>query len=84
MTHGYAMRTLIATSAQKWKSLLVHAKFTRIHFFRTIHVPNEVKSAIVLPTIRGECDTHRNCYQKFHNSLLRNIGSRRDDEYRDG
>ena len=44
----------------------------------------EIKSAIVIPTIRGECVTHRNCSQLFHTCLQHNIGSCRYGEFRDG
>ena len=42
---------------------------------RTIHVSNDNSSAIVIPIIRVECTTHRNCSHIFHNCLQRNIGS---------
>ena len=60
------------------------ANFTRTLWIWTIHVPNENNSAIVLPTIRGECATHRNCFQLFHTCLQRIIGYCRDGEIRDG
>ena len=50
----------------------------------TIHVPNENNSAIVIPTIRGECITHLNCSQLFHTCLQRNIGSCRGGEFHHG
>ena len=37
----------------------------------TKHVPNELKIAIVLSTIKGECTTHRICSQLFQTSLQR-------------
>ena len=62
----------------------MQAKFTRAVCIRTKHVPSEINSAIVIPTIRGECATHHNCSQLFHTCLQRNIGSCRDGEIRDG
>ena len=52
--------------------------------FRTKHVRNEINVASVIPTIRGEDATHRNCSQFFHTCLQRNIGSARNSEFRDG
>ena len=44
----------------------------------TIHVPNENNSAIVIPTIRGECATHRSFSQKRHTCEQQIIDSCRD------
>ena len=83
-THLRPLRALIIASAKRLKNLFVKAKFTRIFCFWTIHVPNENNSAIVIPTIRGECATHCNCSQLFHICLQRNVASCRDGELRDG
>ena len=66
LAHRRTLRTLIITSAKRLKSLFVQAKFTQTLCIWTIHVPNENNSAIVIPTIRGECTTHCNCSQLFH------------------
>ena len=79
-----ALRTLIIASAKRLKSLFVQAKFTRKLCIYTIHIPNENNSAIVIPTIRGECAKHRNCSQIIHSCLQRNIGFCRGGEFRDG
>ena len=65
-THKRALRTFIIASAHRFKSLFVQAKFTRTLCIWTIRVSNERNSAIVIPIIRGECATHRNCSQKCH------------------
>ena len=77
------MRTLIIISAKRLKSPYVKANFTRTPCIWTTHVPYDDNSAIVIPTIRGEIVTHRNCSQFFHFCLQRNIGSCRDREFRD-
>ena len=59
-------------------------KLTRTLCIWTKHVPNENISAIVIPTIRGECTTHCNCFRLFHTCLQRNIGSCRDGKSHDG
>ena len=84
LAHRHALRTSIIASARRLKSLFVQAKFTQTPCIWTIHVPNENNSAIVKPTIRGECTTHCNCSQIFHTCLQRNIGSCRDGEFHDG
>ena len=84
LAHRRALRTLLIASAERSKSLFVPAKFTRTLCIRTTHAPNEVISAIVLPTIRGECAAHRNCSQLFQTCLQRDIGSCRDGEFCDG
>ena len=75
LAHRRALRALITASAERLKSLVVQAKFTRILCIWAMHVPNENNSAIVIPTIRGDCATHRNCSQLFDTCLQRNIGS---------
>ena len=62
----------------------VQAKLTRTLCFRTKHVPTEIISVIVIPTIRGECATYHNCSEIFHTCLQRNVGSCRDGEICDG
>ena len=57
------LRTLTIASAERLKSLFPQTKFTRTHCVSTAHVPNENISAIVIPTIRGECTKHCNCSQ---------------------
>ena len=84
LAHRRAMRALIIASAERLKSLSVQAKFTRTLCIWTIHVPNENKSVIVIPTIKGEWATHRNCSQIIHTCLQRNICSCRDGEFRVG
>ena len=76
LAHRRALRTLIIASAERLKSVFVKANFTRTLCIGTRHVPIENNGAIVLPTIRGECATHRNCSQLFHTCLQRNIGCR--------
>ena len=61
LAHRRALRILIIASAQRLKSLFVQATFTQTLCFWTIHVSNENNSATVIPTIKGECATHRNC-----------------------
>ena len=82
LTQRRALRALIITSAERLKSLFVKAKFTRTFCIWAIHVPNENNSAIIIPTIKGECATHCNCSQLFHTCLQRNICSCRDGEFR--
>ena len=77
-----ALRTLIIASAERLMSLFVQTKVTRTLCIWTMHVPNENSSATVIPIIRGECPTHRNCSQLFHACLQRNIGFCRDVEFR--
>ena len=72
------LRTLIIASAQGIKSLFVHVNFTQTLCIWTIHVSNKNKSAIVIPTIGGECATHCNCSQKCHTCKQQNIDSCRD------
>ena len=64
LAHRRALRTLIIASAQRLKSLFVQATFSETFCIRTIHVSNENNSAIVKPTMRGECATQCNCSQK--------------------
>ena len=78
------MRTVIIASAEGLKRLFVQAKFTRTLCIRTIHVPNEKNNAVVIPTTRGECATHRKSPQIIHTYLQRNIGSRRAGDFHDG
>ena len=40
--------------------------------------------AIAIPTIIGECSTHRKCSQIFHTCLQANIGSCGDGDFHDG
>ena len=84
LAHRLTLRTLIIASAKRLKSLFVQAKFTQTLCIWTRHVPNENNSAIVIPTIRGECTTHCNCSRLFHTCLQRNICSCRDGEFHDG
>ena len=75
--HRCALRALIIASAERLKSF-VQAKFTQTLCIWTIHFPNENNSAIVIPTIRGECATHCNCSQKCHTCKQQKIDSCRD------
>ena len=79
-----ALRTFSNASAERLKSIFVQAMFTQTLCILTKHVPNENKSAIVIPTIRRECTTHRYWSQLFDTFLQRNIGSCGDRELRDG
>ena len=83
LTHRRPLRALIIASAERLKSLFVHADFTQTLCLWTIHIPKENNSAIVKPTIRGECATYCNWSQLFHTSLQLNIVSCRDGEFRD-
>ena len=84
MAHRRALRTLITGSAERLKSFLCMQSLPEHFVFWTICVANEKNSAFVIPTIMGECATHRNCSQFFHTCLQRIIGSCRDGEFRDG
>ena len=85
MAHRRELRPLRIASAERLKNLFVQAQFTRTICIRTTHVPYEINSAIILPTSRSECATHRNCSQLFHTCLQRNImASCRDGEVCDG
>ena len=61
LTHRRALRALRIASAERLKSVFVQAKSNSTLCNWTIHVPNENNSAIVIPTIRGECNIPRNC-----------------------
>ena len=54
------------------------AKFTQTLSIWKIHVPNDINDAIVIPTISGECTTHRNCSQKCHTCKQQKIDSCRE------
>ena len=82
LTHRRALRALIIASAERFKSLFVQAKFTQTLCIWTIHVPNEKNSAIVKPTMRGECTTHCNCSQRCHTCKQQKIDSSRDVSFR--
>ena len=84
LTHGLALGPWIVASAEKYKSVFVHAKYILTHCYPTIHVLKKFTNAFVIPTIRGESATHHKCSQFFHNSLQRNIGSCRGGEFGDG
>ena len=84
MAHSGTLRTLIIASARRLKSLFLQGKFTQTLCIWRIHVPNENNSAIVKPTIRGECATHCNCSHLFHTCLQRKIASCREGEFHDG
>ena len=83
LTHRRALRALVIASSERLKSLFSHAKFTRPLRIWTIHVFNENNSAIVIRTIGGECATHCNSSQLFHNYLQGKICFCRDGEFRD-
>ena len=84
LAHRPTLRTLIIASAKRSKSHFVQSKFTQTLGIWTIHVPNENNSAMVKPTIKGECTTHCNCSQFFHTCLQRNISSCGNGEFHDG
>ena len=69
LTRGHALTILIIASVKRVKSLFVHVKFLRTHYIRTVHVTKKFNNDFVIPTIRGECATHRNCSQLFHTCL---------------
>ena len=75
LAHRPTLRALIIASAQRLKSLFLQAKFTRTFCIWTIHVSNENNSANVIPTIRDECATHRNCSQKGQTCRQQKINS---------
>ena len=84
LAHRRTLRTLIIASGERLRSLFVQAMFTRTLCNWTKHVPNENNSAFVIPTIRGEFATHRNCSRIFLTCLQRNNCSSRDGEVCDG
>ena len=63
LAHRRTLRTLIITSAERLKSLLVQALFTQTLCIWTIHVSNRNNSAFVKPTISA---TRRNCSEKCY------------------
>ena len=79
LSHRSTLQTLIIASAKRLKSFFVLAKFNQTLCIWTIHVSNENHSAIVIPTIGGECATHCNCSQKCHTCRQQKIDSCRDD-----
>ena len=81
LAHRRALRTLVIASAERLKNLFVQAKFAGTLCNRTKHVPKEINSAFVIPTIRGECATHRDCYQLFHTCFQRNMGYCNDGDF---
>ena len=78
LTHRRALLALITASAERLKSLFVQAKFTQTLCIWTIHVSNVKNSAIVIPTIWGECTTDCNCTEKRHTCKQQKIDSCRD------
>ena len=78
LAHRRAFQTLIITSAERLKSLFAQAKFTQTVCIWTTHVPFENNSAIVIPTIRGDCATHCNCSRKCQTCRQKEIDSCRD------
>ena len=78
LAHRRAMRTILIASAERLKIFSVQTKFTRTICIWTIHVPNENNSAIVIPTIGGECATHRKGSQNCHTCKQQKIDSCRD------
>ena len=63
LAHRRALRTMIIAPAERLKSIFVQVKFTQTLCIWTIHVFNENNSAIVIPTVSGECAAHCNCSQ---------------------
>ena len=84
LTRRRAFKTMIIFFFKRLKSLLVYAKFLRNQFDRTRHVPNKCNYAIIIPTTRDWCATHRKNSQLINTCLQRNIGSCRGGELRDG
>ena len=84
LAHRRSLRTLIIASAERLKSILVQTKCTRTFCIRTKHVPNEINSAIILPTNRGESTSYCKCSQFLPTCLQRNIGSCRSGDFCDG
>ena len=82
LTRRRTLRALIIVSAERLKTLFVQAKFTRTLCIWTIHVPNENDSAIVIPTISGDCATKCNCSQNCHTCGQQKIDSFRDVWFR--
>ena len=85
LTHRRALWALLIASAERLKSRFVQVKFTLNTSYLgiwTIHISNENNSAIVLPTIRGECTTHCSCSQKGYTCKQQKIDSCRDDWFR--
>ena len=81
LAHRRALRTLTIASAERLKSLFVQANNTWTLWIRKRHVSIESIRAIIIPTIRGECATLRDCSHLFHTCLQRNIGSCSDGEF---
>ena len=77
LTHGLALTPVTIASAERFKSLFVHAEYTGKHCFLTINVHNKCKNAIVIPKVRSERDSGRKASQFFHSCHQRVIGSRR-------
>ena len=82
LTH--ALMTLIIASAARLKTVFVNEKYTRTHCSRAINVPDKFSSAIVIPTMRGECATHLNCSHLIHTCLQSIIRFSGDGELRYG
>ena len=78
MAHRRALRTFIFASAERLKSLSVQSNFIRTLCIWTIHVPNENNNAVIIPTIKVECATHRNSSQKDYTCKKQKIASCRD------
>ena len=61
LAHRHALRTWIIASAKRLKSLFVEAKFTGTLCIRTIHIPNEGNSTIIVNAL--------NFFTVFHNVI---------------
>ena len=72
--HGRAIRTLVIASAERFKSLFIHAKLPRTRFARTIRVPNKFNNAFFIPKLRVEIATQRIFSQLLHACVQRIIG----------
>ena len=81
LTHRVALKKLIVAAVERLKSPSVHPNYSQTHCTRTIHVPNKVNNAIVIPRIRVACLTNRYCSQIIHTCLQRNIGFRKRTEF---
>ena len=66
------------------KVFLCTQKKTQTHCVQTMYVPNNFNKSFVIPTLRGECSTHRNCSRSFQTRVKRKIGSCRFVKFCDG
>ena len=84
LTNGLALMTLIVASAETFKSLFVHAKYTRAHCIRKMHVLNKFAYAVIIPINRDESASHRKCSHLSHTCLQCNSGLCRMGDFHEG